>query len=628
GAQDHQSGHGTHVAGSVLGNGALSGADPVSNSFPTNCFAGIAPKASLVFQAAGSNGFPNSIFILPNMYTVAYRAYTNGARIHQNSWGSSINGRYNDTARQVDYFSYTHPDMLFCFSSGNSGVDWSPTNGVIDLGSVGAPGSAKNCLTIGASESLRASEGIFYNTPGSSNSWPVPPILGSNRCDDKDGMAAFSSRGPCTDSRLKPDVVAPGVVIASARTHAIPMSTEILWGNTGLLAGETNYVWSAGTSMSCPLGSGAAALVREYLRVVHGIGNAPAALVKAMLINGATDMTPGQYPPAYLEVPPVPNNVEGWGRINLEGGLYDAGVRRMDHWYGTAAGPGKAATNVAIYGSALPAKFNLVWTDYPGSPWTFDTNTFSQLYGGGLVNDLDLLVIDPAGATNYPLAMNPLATLFYYTNVNSFAYYYNTASTLSEAEQFTAPQLPFKLSRLQHFVYDISGVGGQFGVFVWQGDDTGGPPGSVLLAFTNTLSAGGHFWYWTTPADITITTSNFYVGTMMLTTNVVFPRDYLSTSPRTWERLGAGAWSAVSKGDMWIHAYGAASTGDHMNTVEGVIITNPAAGSYRIEVSGANVSRPPVSWAVAYSGEIVPEPLGAAAAWLAMAWLFRRRTTR
>ncbi len=55
GADDVNSGHGTHVAGSVLGNGRESGSDPSVDSFPATCFAGMAPKARLVFQAVENN---------------------------------------------------------------------------------------------------------------------------------------------------------------------------------------------------------------------------------------------------------------------------------------------------------------------------------------------------------------------------------------------------------------------------------------------------------------------------------------------------------------------------------------------------------------------------------------------
>jgi len=36
--------------------------------------------------------------------------------------------------------------------------------------------------------------------------------------NNANGMGAFSSRGPCTDERIKPDIVAPGIAIISTRT--------------------------------------------------------------------------------------------------------------------------------------------------------------------------------------------------------------------------------------------------------------------------------------------------------------------------------------------------------------------------------------------------------------------------
>ena len=43
-------GHGTHVAGSVLGSGVLSGSNPTAHQY-SNSFAGVAPEAQLVFQS-------------------------------------------------------------------------------------------------------------------------------------------------------------------------------------------------------------------------------------------------------------------------------------------------------------------------------------------------------------------------------------------------------------------------------------------------------------------------------------------------------------------------------------------------------------------------------------------------
>ncbi|MCK4985366.1 MAG: S8 family serine peptidase, partial [Desulfobacterales bacterium] len=56
GADDVNDGHGTHVAGSVLGNGALSGSNPAASDYSNaNSYIGMAPEATLVFQALENN---------------------------------------------------------------------------------------------------------------------------------------------------------------------------------------------------------------------------------------------------------------------------------------------------------------------------------------------------------------------------------------------------------------------------------------------------------------------------------------------------------------------------------------------------------------------------------------------
>ena len=50
--------------------------------------------------------------------------------------------------------------------------------------------------------------------PANRNTWPgdfpIPPIAEQLLSGDPEGMASFSSRGPCDDRRIKPDIVAPG----------------------------------------------------------------------------------------------------------------------------------------------------------------------------------------------------------------------------------------------------------------------------------------------------------------------------------------------------------------------------------------------------------------------------------
>ena len=318
-------GHGTHVAGSVLGNGALSGSNPAGHSYNSS-FAGVAPEASLVFQSvAASDG---SLSGIPaDLNNLFQPPYSDGARVHTNSWGAPTGGTqqqptwggYTMESRAADEFAWNHRQMTILFAAGNSGVD-ADNNGVVDPDSIASPGTAKNVITVGASESFRLSGG--YNMPASTacwtwcDCWPndyrALPLSSDPLSNSGAGMAAFSSRGPTDDGRIKPDLVAPGTNILSARSHDGAAGTG--WG-----AYDSHYIYNGGTSMSTPLVAGAAALVRDWYNDRRGVANPSSALIKATLINGAVSLAPGQYGTGTTQEVPsaLPNNVTGWGRVHL-----------------------------------------------------------------------------------------------------------------------------------------------------------------------------------------------------------------------------------------------------------------------------------------------------------------------
>jgi Subtilase family len=330
-------GHGTHVSGSVLGNGSASGSNPAAHTYGES-FAGVAPEAKLVMQSIeasdGSlNGIPNDIGNLMR------QAYGDGARVHTNSWGGPTGGTQNNPqyggyvvdSQQVDQAAWEHKDMLILFAAGNAGTD-KDRNGVIDPDSVGEPGTAKNIITVGASENERASGG--FNPGGPCNSWgdcwpadfSAAPLGSDTPSNNRNGMAAFSSRGPTDDGRIKPDLIAPGTNIISVRSqhpHA----------NTGWGVYDSNYIYEGGTSMATPLTAGAGAVVREWLTRIKGVANPSAALMKSVMINGAADMSPGQYGAgATQEIPSHrPNNVAGWGRVDLQAALDPPAPRKI--WF-------------------------------------------------------------------------------------------------------------------------------------------------------------------------------------------------------------------------------------------------------------------------------------------------------
>jgi hypothetical protein len=591
GASDVNSGHGTHVAGSVLGNGAQSGSNPSANSFPSSCFAGIAPKANLVFQAledaSGSlTGIPD------DLNTLFSQSQAAGANLHTNSWGSSVMGMYTTESQNVDQYMWDHKDFLVLFSAGNSGVDLD-RDGVIDLWNIGSPGTAKNCLTVGASEGNRphgSTPTPGYDTPWGTGSWlvryAVDPILTDHVSNNPLGMAAFSSRGPTLDGRYKPDIVAPGTNILSTRSS---VATGSLWGDYNAL-----YRWSGGTSMSTPLTAGAAALMREYLTA--GGKSASAALIKASLLNSATNISPGQYGTgSYLEIPGVvPNNVEGWGRVDIGNGTNPVAPYNIiyaDNQTGLNTGE-SLSYNVYVSDSVKPFKVNLAWTDYPGTPAA----------QGGLVNDLDLTVTDPAAVVHYPDNAVHEATVGTFSYIiGTFDYY---SYDLRDAIRVTPSSYPAKVDSATFYFYNSSNTVSPVSVAVYAADGTGGAPGTELFRKSYAYMSSG--WHTTGVTGATITSGDFYVSIEKNSTAMGIILDTGNPSGKcyyydgsAWYSLGYTPWITAN-----VRGVDISTSYDRTNNTEGITLGSPASGVYTITVNGYNVPNGPQPYALVTSGNV------------------------
>ncbi|MFJ9026325.1 S8 family serine peptidase [Streptomyces sp. NPDC102259] len=200
---DH--GHGTHVAGIVASR------DPT--------YRGIAPGASII-DIRIMNAAPP--FTKPSWCTNGLTAaVTSGADIANNSWwfphkdggwvcpnGTCVLCTAADQAVALG--------VVVVVIAGNAGDDICGTYDTF----IGCPGNARNVITVGAT-------------------------------DDVDFLATFSSNGPTPDGRLKPDVAAPGVGIASLQAKGTLLGTVVVPG----------IVSADGTSQSAPHVAGVAALM-------------------------------------------------------------------------------------------------------------------------------------------------------------------------------------------------------------------------------------------------------------------------------------------------------------------------------------------------------------------------------
>ncbi|MEA2875570.1 MAG: serine protease AprX [Hyphomicrobiales bacterium] len=373
-------GHGTHVAGSVLGDGSASGGS----------FKGTAPGAKLVFQslldsAGGLGGLPLD---LGDLFE---EAYLQGARIHNNSWGSATSSTYTFNSSEVDEYVGKRRDMLVVFSAGNEGQAANRINapvGFVDWLSIGSPATAKNALTVGAGRSDRTSGGLstFTWSQAWPSDFPDPPIANDRISGNPECLAGFSSRGPSDDRRIKPDVVAPGTDILSCKSKIAPLKN--FWGP---FAANPQYAFMGGTSMAAPLTSGCAALVREYFHSTQNHHDPSAALIRATLINGArwltgVDANNSNPPPA---TPPA-NFDQGFGCIDMANSVPHPAAPNLtlafvDNWKKSGdqfrqTGERRRYSVTVKAGRSL--RICLAYTDAPGRGLQNNLNLFVQTPGG------------------------------------------------------------------------------------------------------------------------------------------------------------------------------------------------------------------------------------------------------
>lgn len=325
---DDPDGHGTFMAATIAGTGAAS----------QGKYRGIAPGASLYFQAlldrSGNIDAPEDA---AELFLPAYQA---GVRVHVNGWGNG-GGSYSASTAQIDKFVYQHPNFLPIFSAGNSG----PGSNTLT-----AQANSKNALVIGSSQ--------------------VPRPAFDTEARFADQVAASSSRGPTTDGRTKPDLLAPGSALISACSSLTDSN----------FAANPLYTRMGGSSMAAAVTGGALALLREQLQVQKGMADPSAALMKALLINGARNRG-GDLAQ------------EGFGVLDLAStslALKEGAFKFVDSNHRLKQGE-SLQYQLIVTDPTMPIKITLAWTDPAGKAGT-ETS---------LVNNLNLSVRDAHGRVYY-----------------------------------------------------------------------------------------------------------------------------------------------------------------------------------------------------------------------------------
>jgi len=398
--------HSTFVAGVIAGNGyqsALVDNWGVANGGTPHQWHGIAPLADLLgAQWLRDPGAVNTV-------TLRDHIATHKLDLSNHSYWITTDGEYGDINR-------LHDGLI----RGDDGGDGSPIPARLHVHSAGNF----------AKQPLSGNQRGFFSL----GSQLKNALLVGNYFVAADRIATSSSLGPTHDGRIKPDVVAPGTYVTSAGYcvknadtsddavldppyYPAPGSPETQPCRNSPTGVRSGFYWvQTGTSVASGAVTGVLALVlQELVAAGTDLDLTPPfpSLLRGIAIHSArdlksdlpwfvtTDGTTGSLPVQAFE---GPDFVSGFGLADaaVAVDVVRTGAYRQDVIDATCQV--RSYTMKLSAGPLDPVKLTLAWDD-PAS----DVPELS-LTQPRLINDLDLVVIDPLGAKHYPWLLDQQIT--------------------------------------------------------------------------------------------------------------------------------------------------------------------------------------------------------------------------
>ncbi len=382
--------HATHVAGTLAASGAWDIVRGMAPEIFVDSYNWVDDVAEMATAAANGLTLSNHSYgvplgWVPNFHGDGLWAWMGDPAI--SNLEDFRYGWYDQLSATWDAIAVAAPNYLIVKSAGNERELQGPLNGEphyvfnegwkissdvrqLDAGetgfdTIGDAGIAKNVLTVGATESAP---------------WGI-------KSPEDVKMTSFSGWGPTDDGRIKPDIVAPGVQLMSAKA-----------------ASDLDYGPSSGTSMATPVVTGSAALLQELYTKEFGVTPPLSSTIKGLIIHTADEAGPF----------PGPDYQFGWGQLNSERAalhLHQAGVSSRSAApippfdsnviEGALEAGGFLEWNVNV-SEPKPFRVTLAWTD-PAAEVGIAAldNRLSNL-----THNVDLTVYGPSG-THFSWMLDP-----------------------------------------------------------------------------------------------------------------------------------------------------------------------------------------------------------------------------
>lgn len=345
-AIENKRSHATHVLGTILAQGKRDIAK------------GMAPEAKAIGYSWGND-----------MEKLAQLALE-GVLVTNQSYGLALLGvdkkvllpsyylgAYVKESALLDQLSYNFPYLQPVVSAGNDRANYkviNPSKFGMDL--LVGHSTSKNAVVVGAIGLADSSSTSFWKETD------------------------FSSYGPTSDLRIKPDIVAIGQnVVSSAYRYLY----------NGEIEKVNLYTSSSGTSMASPSVAGIFLIWQQYC-LLHNSLPLKSASIKGVMVNTAKNISNG------------PNAKTGWGIIDAyNGAKLLEGVQNKQALLleGNLLHKQIKKYQVELIEDAEQLLFTLVWTDVEGR-LSKEINENKDKYKA-LVNDLDIRVYKD-GKEYYP----------------------------------------------------------------------------------------------------------------------------------------------------------------------------------------------------------------------------------